>query len=126
MIQEIKDAQNYDMLLIDEPESSFDNIFLNENVNELLRAIAKSMPVVVVTHSSTVGATIGADYVLYANKTVEDGKVSYGLYCGYLTDRKLSSIDGSIMATHEILMDSLEAGVTAYEQRRTAYEAVKD
>jgi len=126
LLQEIKDAQNYDMLLIDEPESFFDNVFLNENVNDLLRAIARSMPVVVVTHSSTVGATIGADYLIHASRTVEDGTVSYGLYTGHPTDKKLLSTDGSTIATHELLMDSLEAGVTAYEERRKSYEAVED
>ena len=52
------------MLLIDEPESSFDNMFLCTAVNDILRRIASSMPVLVVTHNSTIGASIGADYVL--------------------------------------------------------------
>ena len=62
LLQQIKDAQNYDILLIDEPESSFDNIFLRSNVNQIIREISSTMPVVVVTHNSTVGASIGADY----------------------------------------------------------------
>src|SRR5437762_5840826 len=56
------------MLLIDEPESSFDNLFLNSNVNRILKDISETMPVVVVTHNSTVGASVGADYVLYTSK----------------------------------------------------------
>ena len=36
LLQEIADAQNYDILLIDEPESSFDNLFLAGEVNKLL------------------------------------------------------------------------------------------
>ena len=37
LLQTIEDARNYDMLLIDEPESSFDNIFLKDDVNSLLK-----------------------------------------------------------------------------------------
>src|SRR5438034_7706881 len=54
LLQEIADAQNYDILLVDEPESSFDNLFLNSNVNQILKDISEAMPVVVVTHNSTV------------------------------------------------------------------------
>jgi Fe-S cluster assembly ATPase SufC len=126
LLQEIKDAQNFDILLIDEPESSFDNMFLRSDVNEILRDISKSMPVVVVTHNSTVGASIGADYLLYASKNVIDGKIVYRIYSGYTTDKRLHSTDGYSMANHEIMMNSLEAGRHAYEGRRRTYEVVED
>ncbi|WP_216712930.1 hypothetical protein [Pseudoalteromonas sp. TB41] len=58
LLQEIKDAQNYDYLLIDEPESSFDNVFLKGEVNQILKELSQTMPIVVVTHNSTVGASI--------------------------------------------------------------------
>ena len=82
LLQEINDAHNYDMLLIDEPESSFDNVFLNSNVNQIIREISNAMPVVVVTHNSTVGASIGADYLLFASKTHENGSPIFKLYSG--------------------------------------------
>ena len=126
LLQEIKDAQNFDILLIDEPESSFDNMFLRSDVNEILRDISKSMPVVVVTHNNTVGASVGADYLLYASKQLIDGKIVYRIYSGHSTDKKLHSTDGHSIANHEIMMNSLEAGRDAYEGRRCAYEAVED
>jgi hypothetical protein len=125
LLQEISDAQSFDLLLIDEPESSFDNVFLKENVNALIRDISQTMPVVVVTHNSTVGASLGADYLLCARKEVEPTGISYKVYGGYPTDRVLRSKDGSTISTHQILMDSLEAGREAYEGRRSGYEAVK-
>lgn len=125
LLQEIMDAQNYDVLLIDEPESSFDNPFLKSDVNQILKEISKSMPVVVVTHNSTVGASVGADYLLYAKKDLEDGKVVYRIYSGYPTDKNLFSIDRRSIGSHEIVMDSLEAGVDAYDSRRQGYEAIK-
>jgi len=126
LLQEIKDAQNYDILLIDEPESSFDNMFLKSDVNQILREISKSMPVVVVTHNNTVGASVGADYLLYASKEVESGKVTYRIYSGYPTDKTLKSIDGRSIKSHKIILNSLEAGREAYESRRCGYEAIED
>ncbi|MDO9529084.1 MAG: hypothetical protein Q7J27_07990 [Syntrophales bacterium] len=125
LLQEIMDAQNYDVLLIDEPESSFDNLFLKSDVNQILRKISESMLVVVVTHNSTVGASVGADYLLYASKDQEDDKVVYRIYSGYPTDKKLFSVDGKSISNHEIVMDSLEAGIDAYDSRRKGYEAIK-
>ncbi|MEQ1813920.1 MAG: hypothetical protein ABL860_05645 [Candidatus Nitrotoga sp.] len=125
LLQEIADAQKYDVLLIDEPESSFDNLFLKSDVNQILKEISKSMPVVVVTHNSTVGASVGADYLLYARKELEEGKPAYRLYSGYPTDKKLFSIDGKTISSHGIVMDSLEAGTDAYDGRRQQYEAIK-
>jgi Fe-S cluster assembly ATPase SufC len=126
LLQQIKDAQNYDLLLIDEPESSFDNIFLRSDVNEIIREIANSMPVVVVTHNSTVGASVDADYLLYASKEVQGGDIVYRIYSGYPTDQLLTSTDGKSIATYEVLLDSLEAGGDAYVRRRDRYEAVKN
>ncbi len=126
LLQEIDDAQNYDILLIDEPESSFDNLFLRGNVNQILKDISETMPVVVVTHNNTVGASAGADYLLHTVKEKENGVVVYRVYSGHPTDKRLRSSCGRVIGTHEILMNSLEAGVSAYDNRRVTYEAVED
>lgn len=126
LLQEISDAHNFDILLIDEPESSFDNLFLKSDVNQILKSISETMPVVVVTHNSTVGASIGADYLLHTQKEIEDGRVMYRVYSGYPTDKVLFSVDGKTIKSHEILMNSLEAGTLAYETRRKDYEAIND
>jgi hypothetical protein len=124
LLQEISDAQNYDLLLIDEPESSFDNIFLNGHVNALIRDISRTMPVIVVTHNNTVGASIGADYVLCAQKEATSEGVAYRIFGGYPTDLSLCCADGSTLPSHKIMMDSLEAGTDAYDARRRGYEAI--
>lgn len=126
LLHEIADAQNYDLLLIDEPESSFDNLFLKSEVNQILKAISETMPVVVVTHNNTVGASVGADYLLYTTKELEDGIPRYRIYSGYPTDKKLGSVDGDVINSHETLLNSLEAGADTYETRRQGYEAIKD
>lgn len=126
LLQEIADAQNFDLLLIDEPESSFDNLFLKSEVNQILKSISETMPVVVVTHNNTVGASVGADYLLYTTKELENGVPRYRIFSGYPTDKKLVSVDGKVINSHETLLNSLEAGTDAYERRRQSYEAIKD
>ena len=84
------------------------------------------MPVVVVTHNSTVGASVGADYVLHTKKEIEGGVPVYRLYSGFPTDKVISSLDGKTIDNHETLMNSLEAGSETYERRRQGYEALKN
>ncbi len=124
LLQEIKDSQNFDVLLIDEPESSFDNLFLNGNVNKLIKEISQTMPVVVVTHNSTVGASIGADYVLIAKKERNEEGLAYKIYSGHPTDRKLFAPDGTEIDNLEHMLNSLEAGRDVYSKRRNTYEAI--
>jgi len=126
LIQEISDSQNYDILLLDEPESSFDNVFLRARVNEIVKSISRTMPVVVVTHNNTVGASSGADFLLHTRKESEGGEVRFHLYSGYPTDKTLSTVDGRTVSTHDVLMESLEAGSAAYTSRKRTYEATRD
>lgn len=126
LLQEIKDAQNFDYLLIDEPESSFDNLFLKGEVNQMLKEISTNMPVVVVTHNSTVGASINADYIVYTSKEIEGGMIVYRRYSGHPSDKELCSVDGKKMNNFQVTMDSLEAGEIAYMERKSGYESIKN
>lgn len=126
LLQAIQDAQKNDMLLIDEPESSFDNIFLKNSVNEIIREIAKSMPVVLVTHNNTVGSSINPNYVLYTRKNAAKGEVKYQVFSGFPTDKVLTSRNGETVKTWDITMGCLEAGPDAYEARRKNYEDIRD
>ena len=126
LLQEIEDSKSYDMLLIDEPESSFDNLFLNGEVNLILREISKKMPVVIVTHNSTVGASIKPDYLICTTKEREGSDVKYRVYSGYPADKKLSTPDGRETETYLKMLGCLEAGPTAYDERRKTYENLKD
>ncbi len=126
LLQEIKDAQNFDYLLIDEPESSFDNLFLKGEVNQMLKEISKTMPVVVVTHSNTVGASINADYMIYTSKEREGDLISYRRYSGYPSDNELCSIEGKKINNFEVTINSLEAGEKAYIERGNGYESIKN
>ena len=126
LLREISDAQQYDMLLIDEPESSFDNLFLRNEVNELIKDISKTVPTVVVTHNNSVGASIKPDYVVFTQKKVMDGKVTYEVYSGYASDKHLTCGDGRKIKNLDIILDCLEAGERAYTERGSSYEVLKD
>ena len=127
LIHEIQDATKYDILLIDEPESSFDNNFLNKEINTIIKDISSLMPVVVVTHNSTVGASIKPNYLAITEKKLENDKFVYRTYTGYPSDKELKSSDGKSIKNFEVLLNCLEAGINAYNDRKEkTYEILKD
>ncbi len=127
LLHEISDALKQDLLLLDEPESSFDNIFLKSEVNELIKDIAKEIPVIVVTHNSTVGASIKPDYILYTEKKLETGNVRYRVYSGYPSSKELTSPEGDSIVNFDAMLNCLEAGIDAYTDRRIkSYEILKN
>jgi hypothetical protein len=127
LLHEISDALKHDLLLLDEPESSFDNIFLKSEVNELIKDIAKEIPVIVVTHNSTVGASIKPDYILYTEKKIETGNVRYSVYSGYPSSKELTSPQGDTIINFDAMLNCLEAGIDAYNDRRIKnYEILKN
>lgn len=125
-LQKIKDARTKDILLIDEPESSFDNVFLKEDINKFIKEIALDMPVVISTHNNTIGGSIKPAYILYTEKAIEDGNVEYRLYSGYATDPQLRTVDGRETENYQITIESLEAGEIAYKERKEIYGILKD
>ena len=127
LIHEIKDATKYDILLIDEPESSFDNLFLRKEINTLIKDMAQLMPVVVVTHNSTVGASIKPNFVAITQKSLENGDFVYRVFTGYPSDKELICSDGTKIKNYEAILNCLEAGEDAYTERKTqTYEILKD
>lgn len=125
-IQKIQDAALSDILIIDEPESSFDNIFLKNEVNKFIKEMSEMMPVVVSTHNNTIGGSIKPDYVLYTKKNIVNGKPSFAVYSGLPTSSKLIDVDGNEVDNYNITIDSLEAGEDAYNERRKIYETLKN
>ena len=127
LIHEIQDATKYDLLLIDEPESSFDNNFLNKEINSIIKHISTLMPVVVVTHNSTVGASIKPNFLAITQKSIENKEFVYRIYTGYPSDKELTSEDGQKIENYETLLSCLEAGLEAYNDRKEkAYDILKN
>lgn len=127
LLQEIKDALKYDMLLIDEPESSFDNIFLREKVNEIIRDIAREMPVIIVTHNNTVGASIHPDFIIHTKRFITaHHKIQYARYYGLPSDKTLKDCNANELSNIDVTLDCLEAGEEAYNERSRDYEILKN
>jgi ABC-type dipeptide/oligopeptide/nickel transport system ATPase component len=126
LLQEIDDAQKYDMLLIDEPESSFDNIFLKSEVNKMIKDISLSMPVVLVTHNNSVGASIMPDYILCTKKEITGKTIDYRIYSGFPSDQDLKSTDGKAVKNIDMTLSCLEAGKEAYEERSRLYADIEN
>ncbi|WP_447074362.1 hypothetical protein [Vibrio alginolyticus] len=126
LLKNLHDAKDFDILLIDEPESSFDNVFLFESVNKKIKDLSKNMPVVVVTHNSTVGASISPDYLIYTSKTFENGELIHDVYYGHPTSKYLETNCGKKIENYQIQINSLEAGVEPYSVRGKDYENLKN
>lgn len=127
LLHEISDALKHDILMIDEPESSFDNIFLKNEVNELIKEISKEIPVIVVTHNSTIGASIKPDYLLYTQKEIVSDEIQYNVYFGHPMSKILKNAKGKEIQNIDILFNCLEAGEEAYyERKQKAYEILKN
>lgn len=127
LLQEIEDAIQYDILLIDEPESSFDNLFLKNEVNSLLKDISGSIPVIIVTHNNTVGASIKPSFILYTKREIINNKPEFKIYLGHPTDKQLRSSTGDTINSYDILLNCLEAGEEEYNKRKTeTYEILKN
>ena len=122
----LADAENYEMLLIDEPESSFDNIFLKADINKKIKELSTKMPVFVSTHNNVVGASIKPDYVLYTQMKVKDGNTIFDVYGATFGDKVLESVSGSQINSYVSTMNCLEGGETAYKEREETYETIKD
>ena len=125
-IQRIQDAQLYDILLIDEPESSFDNVFLSDQINGFIKNMASVMPVIVSTHNSTIGKSIKPNYVIYAEKKIENGERVFRLYSGYPDAKKLVTVNGDEIDNFDVTITSLEAGEKIYKERSGMYEELKN
>lgn len=126
LISEIEGAGTFDMLLIDEPESSFDNVFLSGDVNKMIKEIAKNTPVIIVTHNNTIGASIRPDYLIYTERSIVENEAQYKVFSGRATDKLLVATTGETISNKDVTLRYLEAGETEYTGRREMYEKLEN
>lgn len=126
LLMKLRDSQKYDMILIDEPESSFDNPFLRSNIIQLIDDLAKKSTVFIATHNNSLGVLIKANRLMYTEKTITSDGIAYRVYSGNYDDKELISSDGNKRKNFTVLIDSMEAGESAYNERRVIYESLKN
>lgn len=123
LLHRIADSAGKDIVLIDEPESSFDNPFLNHEVISLLNDVARHSTIFLVTHNNTLGVSLLPDCIIYTEKT-KDGE--YRIYSGELAATELTDTHGNKCSRAERLLFTMEAGRDAYLNRRNYYEVNDD
>lgn len=126
LLSQLEDAYRNDIVLIDEPESSFDNIFLKSNVMQLIKDISEKTTVFLATHNNTLGTLVKADCIIYTENTFINNENKFLVYTGDITSKFLKTVDGKEVLNFNILMNTMEAGPEAYEERRNIYEAIKN
>lgn len=122
LYNQIKSGENYDLILIDEPESSFDNIYLDENIKTLIKNISKKTTTFIVTHNHILGVMLNADKILYT--CIEDG--IYKVYTGNISSKQFHSADGKEKNANYIIMQTMEAGENSYKERKQIYENIEN
>ena len=111
-------AGGHDVVLIDEPESSFDNPFLSGPIIEELKRIAQSSTIFISTHNNVLGVSIRPDGIVY---TCVDGDGNHCVFTGDASSDVLVAANGMQRKRSETLLELMEAGETAYEGRRPYY-----
>jgi|LSQX01.3.fsa_nt_gb ABC-type lipoprotein export system ATPase subunit len=126
LIFSLRDAEDYDIVLIDELESSFDNLYLREHIMSLLKSLSKKSTLFLVTHNNTLGVSLWPDCIIYTEKRVESGNAIFKVYTGSITSPHLTSINGEEVPCYDKLLSTMEAGKVAYDERATIYEGLKN
>lgn len=119
LLNELNKAKGKDIVLIDEPESSFDNPFLNTAVSQMINDLADATPVFLVTHNNTLGVSISPDWVILT--TFDKGIGRYDIYSGCFTSDQLRNLDAHEVSMSEVLLFTMEAGENAYIERAKRY-----
>jgi hypothetical protein len=121
LTNELKYNELFDVILLDEPESSFDNMFLNNHITELLLELSKKSTVFVTTHNPNLGVLKQANNIIYT----ENDKGVYSKYFGSFNSNELKNEDKTI-ELYASLMNMMEAGKKVYEERGKLYEDIRN
>jgi PHP N-domain protein len=122
LMKRLMEAKNYRLFLFDEPEPSFDNPFIGEEVIGQLKDLAEDTTVFVVTHNNTIGASMNPDCLLYTEQSDNE----YRTYIGSLTSEKMETSDGRSVRTSDTIISTLESSSKHYNQRRELYGNIKN
>ena len=122
LLKEIDNASKFDILLIDEPEASFDNLFINENIVEIIKKISEKTTVCITTHNSTLAMMLNPNKIIFT----ENKKGRHKVYYGAMGDKVFKSTSGDEIISYDNIMDVLEAGKDIYMEKGRKYESFKN
>ncbi|WP_054776997.1 ATP-binding cassette domain-containing protein [Lacticaseibacillus saniviri] len=123
LMMKLDDAKKADIVLVDEPEGSLDNVFIKKELIPKLRELSESTPVFVITHNSTLGALLNPDRLLIAK--FDSNERSYQLLSGDFFAKKVRSPSGQESQSYEAFVDAMEAGIGTYKEKGIQYENLR-
>lgn len=123
LLHELKEADNFDILLLDEPDASFDNPFIKDYIIDIIKRIANKTTVFLSTHNNTLGVLLKPNKIIY---TEACGNDIYKVYTGDFGTKYLKTKDGEMINTYDYVMNVMEAGEDAYKERKIVYESIKN
>lgn len=122
LLKEISNAHKYDALLIDEPEASFDNPFISENIVDVIKNIADKTTVCITTHNSTLAMMLNPDKIIFT----ENNKGDHKIYYGTMGDKKFKTMNNEEILSYDKILEVLEAGKDIYVEKGRKYENFRD
>ena len=122
LLREIKGAEQYDILLLDEPEASFDNPFIKDYIIDIIKNISQKTTVFITTHNNSLGVLIRPDKLIYTSNDENGFKV----YTGEFGSKNLTTVNGDSIISYDTILNVMEAGEQAYKERRQIYESFKN
>lgn len=122
LLKEISNAHKYDVLLIDEPEASFDNPFISENIVDIIRSISEKTTVCLTTHNSTLAMMLNPDKIIFT----ENKNGIHKVYYGSMGDKTFKTVDGEELISYDSILNVLEAGSSVYKEKGRKYESFRN
>lgn len=119
----MNDTVNFDIVLIDEPESSFDNSFTNEIIIGQVKDSVQKSTVFFVTHDHMLGLSSNSNSIVY---TTIDDTGAHDICVGDVVGPVLVPTIGAQLKRSDVTLRRTEAGRMVYESRRSYYEDACD
>ena len=114
----LNEARQKNVILIDEPESSLDNAYIQTELNSALKELAKHRMVFVVTHNSTLGTLLEPDYLVVTTKNEQN---EYTVLTGEFSSNKISDSKLNSESSFEKFVEAMEAGIDTYHKKGEIY-----
>lgn len=126
LFRKLSDYKNYDTILIDEMESSFDNPFLNGDIVRYIHQISECATVFISTHNNNLGVSLQPNRYIFHTVDLINGQTVFNIYSGSAQDENLRTDKGKTIPLRKVLLDTMEAGEKAYKERKNIYENIED
>ena len=115
-----------EILLLDEIEYSFDNIFLYEEiVSKIKEMISNEITICIATHNSTIALLTDPSKVIYCDYDAANNE--YQTYTGNIESKEFKNVDSSKQSINSFktIINILESGENQYKSKKAKYDQLK-